>query len=502
MENFDIVVVGSGIGGLVSALILAKMGQKVCVVERNNQYGGALQTFSRDKCLLDTGVHYLGGLKKGEILHKYFSFLGIMDNLNLIEMDNDGFDKITFDNDSQMYPFAQNETRFIEKLSEIFPSERENLTEFIKKIKEICLKFPLYNFHLGEHCSEILHENLKNFITKITQNPKLQAVLLGSNFLYAGDLEKTPLYVYALIMNSYISGAFKCEKGGSQITQLLLKELRKHNAKLYKHTQITQVIFTEKGEIQSVISEKGEIFTAKKFIFNTDIRQTINIIGKEKFRKSFINRIEQFTPSCGCFSLHLVLYPEKIKNFNYNIYHYPNFESVWINPKKQKKFADFYMLSSVASKKNPTYTESLSLLTYMNYDEVKKWENSFNTIYKKSIRAEEYQIFKEKHAQILIQKLEKKIPNILSSIKSIHTSTPLSYRDYLGTFNGAMYGYEKDSGNPLHTMISPKTKISNLFLTGQSISMHGILGCTIGAFNTCNEILGSELMNQHIFKKF
>jgi hypothetical protein len=56
----------------------------------------------------------------------------------------------------------------------------------------------------------------------------------------------------------------------------------------------------------------------------------------------------------------------------------------------------------------------------------------------------------------------------------------------------------KSSENPLKTMVSPRTKIDNLFLTGQSVNMHGILGCTIGAFNTCAEILGKELIDERL----
>src|SRR5690606_38609915 len=60
-ESFDIIVIGSGLGGLVCAAILAKEGRKVLVLEKNKQYGGNLQTFVRNRCIFDTGVHYLGG---------------------------------------------------------------------------------------------------------------------------------------------------------------------------------------------------------------------------------------------------------------------------------------------------------------------------------------------------------------------------------------------------------------------------------------------------------
>lgn len=98
----------------------------------------------------------------------------------------------------------------------------------------------------------------------------------------------------------------------------------------------------------------------------------------------------------------------------------------------------------------------------------------------------------------MLNALEKKIPGLRHSIKKIYTSSPLSYRDYIGSFEGNMYGYMKSSDNPLKTMVSPRTKIDNLFLTGQSVNMHGILGVTIGAFNTCSEILGKDKIDKRL----
>ncbi len=57
-----------------------------------------------------------------------------------------------------------------------------------------------------------------------------------------------------------------------------------------------------------------------------------------------------------------------------------------------------------------------------------------------------------------------------------------------------MYGYVKDVSNPLFSFISPRTKIENLFFTGQSLNMHGILGVTISGVVTCSEILGGKYL--------
>ena len=499
-KEFDILVIGSGLGGLVSALILAKEGLKVCVLEKNNQYGGNLQTFSRDKLIFDTGVHYLGGLSKGQNLHQYFSYLEIMDELELQKMDENGYDKITFGGDEIEYPHAQGYENFVEQLSQYFPEERDNLEDYCEEIQRICSQFPRYNL-IGKdnYSEEILHLNTKRFIESLTSNKKLQSILLGSNFLYAGDSENVPFYVHALTVNSYIQSAYKCVKGGSQISKLLIKKLREYGAEVHKHAEVSEMIFNENNILAGAKTESGKEYLAKQIISNIEIRSLIKLIGEDKLKKSFLNRILSWEPISSCFSVYLVLKPQTIPNFNYNIYHYSSEELVWNAYQYTKEsWPETYMLSSTRSKHNAEFAESLTAISYMDFEEVKGWEKTFNTVADEHERGDLYEKFKFEKAEKMIVALEKKIPNLRQSVKKIYTSSPLSYRDYIGSFEGNMYGYIKSSENPLKTMVSPRTKINNLFLTGQSVNMHGILGCTIGAFNTCAEILGKEIIDERL----
>ncbi|WP_265132557.1 phytoene desaturase family protein [Chryseobacterium oranimense] len=496
-KEYDILVIGSGLGGLVSALILAKEGLKVCVLEKNNQYGGNLQTFSREKLIFDTGVHYLGGLSKGQNLHQFFSYLGIMDDLKLHKMDEDSYDKISFGDENIEYPHAQGYENFVEQLTAYFPNEKQNLENYCEEIQYVCAQFPRYQVVGKEsYNEEILHLNTKRFIESVTQDKKLQAVLLGSNFLYGGDSENIPFYVHALTVNSYIQSAYKCVKGGSQITKLLIKKLREHGAEVHKHSVVSEFIFNETGVLSSVKTKEGKEYTAKKFISNIEIRSFIKLIGEEKLRKSFLNRVLSWEPVSSCFSVYLILKPQSFPNFNYNIYHYSSEEMIWSAFRYSKEsWPETYMLSSTPSKHHPDYAESLTAISYMDFEEVKAWKETVNTVADEHERGLKYEQFKLEKAEKMITALERKIPNLRHFIKSIYTSSPLSYRDYIGSFEGNMYGYMKNSDNPLKTMVSPRTKIDNLFLTGQSVNMHGILGVTIGAFNTCAEILGKELID-------
>ncbi|MFY7816114.1 MAG: phytoene desaturase family protein [Chryseobacterium taeanense] len=503
-KEFDILVIGSGLGGLVSALILAKEGLKVCVLEKNNQYGGNLQTFSRDKLIFDTGVHYLGGLSEGQNLHQFFSYLGIIDELKLQKMDEDGYDKITFGDDDIEYPHAQGYENFVKQLSVYFPEEKENLENYCEEIQRVCSQFPRYNVVGKDHYNEeILHLNTKRFIESITQNEKLQAVLLGSNFLYAGDSENVPFYVHALTVNSYIQSAYKCINGGSQISKLLIRKLREHGAEVHKHAEVSEFIFNENDVLTGVRTKAGKEYFAGKFISNIEIRSAIKLIGENRLKKSFLNRILSWEPGPSCFSVYFVLKPKKIRNLNYNIYHFSSEEMIWNAYQYNKnEWPQTYMLSSTPSKHDTEFAESLTAISYMDFEEVKEWESTFNTITDEQERGELYHLFKSEKAEKMIAALEKKIPDLRRCIKNIYTSSPLSYRDYIGSFNGNMYGYCKSSENPLKTMVSPRTKIDNLFLTGQSVNMHGILGCTIGAFNTCAEIIGKELIDKRLTEFF
>ncbi|REC74184.1 all-trans-retinol 13,14-reductase [Chryseobacterium elymi] len=499
-KEYDILVIGSGLGGLVSALILAKEGLKVCVLEKNKQYGGNLQTFSREKLIFDTGVHYLGGLSKGQNLHQFFSYLEIIDDLELHQMNEDGYDKISFGDENIEYPHAQGYENFIEQLTTYFPNEKQNLESYCEEIQYVCAQFPRYQV-IGKdsYNEEILHLNTKRFIESVTQDKKLQAVLLGSNFLYGGDSENIPFYVHALTVNSYIQSAYKCVKGGSQITKLLIKKLRQYGAEVHKHSEVSGFIFDEAGVLSSVTTKSGKEYAAKKFISNIEIRSFIKLIGEEKLRKSFLNRVMSWEPVSSCFSVYLVLKPQSLPNFNYNIYHYSSEEMVWNAFRYSKdSWPETYMLSSTPSKHRPDYAESLTAISYMDFEEIKDWEKTVNTVAEEHDRGLKYEHFKLEKAEKMISALEKKIPNLRHSIKSIYTSSPLSYRDYIGSFEGNMYGYMKSSDNPLKTMVSPRTKTDNLFLTGQSVNMHGILGVTIGAFNTCAEILGKEIVDERL----
>jgi all-trans-retinol 13,14-reductase len=494
MEHYDIIIIGSGIGGLVCADILGREGYRVCVLEKNRQLGGCLQVYVRDRMIFDTGVHYIGGLEKGQNLHQVFRYLGIIDKLKLQRMDLDAFDKIIFENDSKEYAYAQGYDRFIDTLSRDFPAEKDAIIKYCDTLKQICSIFPLYNLRMSGGLSEkqkVMGIDTKSYIESITANPKLQAVLAGNNMLYAGQGDKTPLYVHALILNSYIESAWKCVDGGSQIAKLLARNIRARGGVVKNYSEVKK-LHEENDLIVSVELADGSILYADSFISNIHPVKTLEMTGSLKIRHAYRNRLKSLENSVSSFSLDLVFKKNSFKYLKSN-YYYHKEGMVWLGPDyREDEWPAAYAVFTPLTSRTSLYAEGMSILTYMRYSEVKQWENTFNTVSSSDSRGEDYEAFKKIKAEKLLDEVEKKFPGIRNCIEACYTSSPLSYRDYIGNNDGSMYGIVKDYKDPMKTFIAPRTKLPNLYFTGQNLNLHGILGSTMSALMTCVTLLGSE----------
>ena len=502
-QEYDVVIIGSGLGGLLCANILAEEGYKVCVLEKNQQIGGNLQTFVRDRVIFDTGVHYLGGLGEGENLNRFFSYFGIMDKLKLEKMDENGSDIITFDGDKNEYPYAQGYENFIRVLSNKFPAEEKNIKKYCNEIKRVCSRFPLYNLKKGESYhsdSELMQTNAKEFIASLTKNVKLRNVLAATNLLYAGIGEKTPFYIHALVVNSYILSAWRLINGGSQIAKLLAGNIRKFGGEILKRSEVKELVF-QGEEIRFAELKNEKKIKGKIFISNAHPLTTLELLEPGKVRKSYYTRFKSLENSVSAFSLYLVFKKNKVKYVKHNNYHFKT-EDVWKPIEyKEREWPQSYGAFMVSTSKTKKYAEGMALLTYMRFDEMKKWENSSSTVAYPDVRDKEYEEFKRKKSELLIDELEKKMPGISKNIKAYYSSTPLTYRDYIATPDGSMYGIVKDCFDPVKTMVSARTKVKNLFFTGQNLHFHGVLGVTVSAFITCSEILGLDYLLNKIYKK-
>ena len=179
---------------------------------------------------------------------------------------------------------------------------------------------------------------------------------------------------------------------------------------------------------------------------------------------------------------------DSFKHLNHNYYYFEQEDPWGVLNYTQENWPLGFALFFTTSGHDEEYTEGVTVMAYMRFEDVKKWENTFNTVSNETSRGNDYEAFKKEKAEILFDVVERQFPGFKSCIKSYTTATPLSARDYIGTDDGSLYGLTKDYRDPLKSFISPRTKIHNLLLTGQNLNLHGVLGVTVSAVLTCSQI--------------
>lgn len=493
MKKIDVIIVGGGLGGLECGALLCKEGLSVLVLEQSPKSGGFFQPFKRNGHLIDSSVHYIGSLDKGELLHDLFKYLGISNDVNLMRLDSEGFDNVHLE--GKKYPVAMGHDQFSESLSVSFPGESKNINSYIRRIKVIgkeTLNSVLNSSGISGEAMKYLSMSAYDEIERVFQNRDLLRVLTGNSIIYGGERQMTPFYVHAITTNSYFEGAYRFVGGADQLTTGLERKIFASGGEVRCSSRVNKII-TENNMVKGVELANGEIIESTYVISSLHPSLTLGLIDDNNaIRPVFRNRISSLKNSYGLFCLYLIMKKGAFPYMNSNHFIFNGADcpdSLNIPPQGG------IMVSMQVPVNDIKYAEVVSIMRPMYFGEVEKWDET-----QTGRRGDDYSEFKEREAGKMIDIAESRFPGIRSAISSKYSATPLTFRDYLSAPEGSAYGIMKNYANPLSTIVQPKTKIGNLFLTGQSLNLHGVMGVTITSLLTCYEILGAEYLSTKIVK--
>lgn len=484
--NFDFIIVGSGLGGLVSGIILAKEGYSVCVLEKNHQAGGNLQTFTREGHTFSTGLHYIGSMEEGQTLHRFFRYLGITDKLNLKKMDPEGFDRIGFGEEETGYMLAQGWENFRESMIRQFPVEKAAITAYVDAVRNTINGIPLYNLEsAGSSKLDVttLGRCTMHFLSGLTDNKRLQHVLAGANSVYHGAAHRTPFYVHSCIRNSFVSSAWKITGGSGKLVELLLETLSAFGGQVITDAEASGFSI-DHDKIESVVLKDGRKFFGKTVISNLHPAATLKMEGLENFRTAYRRRVESLENTAGFFTTYLVFKENFFPYLDYNYFHYQG-DEYFADRLDPLNWPHTYMIYTPYSEESQQFSRTASILSFMDMEQCRKW-----TDLPHDQRGAEYADFKALKANQLLDEVEKRFPRIREGIEQYYISTPATFKDFTGTPDGTGYGILKDCHDPVRSIVIPRTKIPNLYFTGQNLNIHGVLGTTISAVVTCSEFIG------------
>lgn len=481
--KYDIIIIGSGLGGLECAHILASAGKSVLVLERAGQAGGCIQSYVRRRRKWDTGFHYVSGLGEGQSLHNIFEHLGLL-KLPWHKLDKE-FDRILIGNRS--FALAQGYDSFVDTLASEFPEERAALARYANMLKSsLEQQFALLNPAVKSPYDLYadFETNAWQYLQETFRDPMLVNVLSAASLNMELRKESLPLFTFVHGNKGFIESSWRLKGDGSLIVNSLVNDICSQGGEIICDAEVSELV-EKNGKIVQARCANGEIYEADIFISDIHPTLTCGLIKGNGKVKNYYKRMSQSQNTHGVFTTSICVKPNTLAYFNYNQYIYKR-PNVWTFHLEDTQVSGL-MVSCRVPETGGEYARQIDLLTPMTWEKCKAWIHT-----RPGHRGDDYEAMKNQIADECVHLAEKVFPGLLEMIEDYYTSTPLTYHSYLGSPMGAAYGMRKDCNNPLMTMLSVRTPLPNLLLTGQNLILHGVHGVTVTSLFTCAEILGKE----------
>lgn len=506
-----VVIIGSGMGGLSCGVVLSKNGYDVTVLEQGRQIGGCLQCFSRGGARFETGMHFIGSAGEGETLERLLRYLEVRKDIRLSELDRDGYDVVCIE--GKRYRFANGRDAFIRQMTDYFPHQHEELKKYFDLIEKVASASRLHRLEDvgGDDAinTEYQLRSINEVVEGVITDPLLAKVLVGRLPLYAAERDKTPFATHAFITDFYNQSAYRIVGGSDKIAQSMKHTIEKYGGRVLPCHRVTRIVCDERHatgvEVERNVrprierikrmgeAEDREFFPCDYVISDAHPMRTLELTDSKLLRPAFRSRINSIPQTVGGFSVYLEFKEDTVPYQNYNFFGY-NSGTPWDCEKyDEQTWPKGYLYMHFCQEEKPRYAKTGVILSYMQMSDVAPWSGT-----KTGHRGADYEAFKQRKAEKLIDVVERDFPGFRDSIKHYYTSTPLTYYDYTGTEGGSMYGIARDIHLGVACRVPQRTKIPNVLQTGQNINSHGILGVTVGTIVTCSELLTAERIYQQI----
>ena len=476
------IIIGGGIGGLVTGALLAKEGFQVTVLEKNAIIGGGLQTFKRHGVGFPTGMHIFGGFREDGNLRKIFGYLGIMDEISLHPTDENASDVVTMMDTGETYCLPRGKEYFIAYLAEKFPAEKEHIKDYINRLFKLSEEEDL--FYLREASADhISHSD--DFLGSVNQlrdryitDPKLKALLAYLNPLFGGDPQTTPAYIHALLSTLHINGTFQFVGESQQMADALVKVIENAGGQVLANEEVVK-IEVENRQVTGVFTSKGHRYQAENYISDVHPDMLLRIIDPQAFSTAFKSRIQSVPETSSSFKVYI--------KFKDKAFPYQNHAHFCLSDTCDWPQSVMFVTPPVPQQGE--FAETMVIISPMDFGKVKQWENT-----RLGHRGEEYELWKQEMTNEMLAFMARLYPDFRNYIEFAFAASPLTIRDYYGNKEGSNYGFQKDSNHLMLSQMSVSTKVKNLFLTGQNVNIHGLCGVSLTAIETAEALVGRNMI--------
>lgn len=513
-EAWDAVVIGSGMGGLTTAALLAKHTRlRVLVLERHYTAGGYTHSFSRPGFDWDVGVHYIGQVHDPDAPLRRAS-----DHLTEGRLEwrrvPDVYDRAIIA--GHEYEFVSGEQRFRERMKEYFPREGRAIDAYVDAVKscarmsglyfaEKAIPRPAARIAGGLMRSPFLRwagRTTAQVLGGLTDNRELIAVLTAQWGDYGLPPAQSSFGIHATIAHHFLEGAAYPVGGAAQIAASVAPVIERAGGKIVVGAEVSEVL-VENGKASGVRMSDGKVFRAPRVISDAGAGNTLGSLLRSPAPgvEGILEEIRRLPPSMAYMTLYVGLdgAAAELDLKGANIWVHPTANHDGNLARFSEDFANPFpfLFISFPSAKDPDFEQrhpghaTVEVVTPVPYDWFRNWQD---TRWKR--RGAEYEEMKARFSRRLLAELECYVPAVRGRIVHAELSTPVTARHFMNYARGEAYGIAATPERFRLRALAPRTPVPGLYLTGQDVAMPGVTGALFGGALAASAVLGKNMISK------
>lgn len=495
----DVIVIGSGIGGLAAAAALSNDGRRVLVLERHYQPGGLTQTFERSGYTFNVGVHYVGGA--GIVEGRPGPAKKLFDALTPdgIEMASTGdvYDRVHFPDFS--FDFARPAGRLRADLKQRFPRQHEGIDRFFAALEEAQSALQsLFAAHampgpIGSALQWLKRSSIGRWVGSTTwqviqecvTDPGLQALLAAQWGTYGGRPTESSFAAHAMVMHHYLDGAWFPVGGSAVFAREFGRKIQSAGGTIRTRAEVAR-IRVHNGRVEGVTLADGEQIDARCVISDVGVRNTLRMLPTPEVDYRWADDALAIEPSVAYVGLYLGLEGDigalGATTANEWIYESWDVNAIWRDPFTEPDaaclFVSFPSLKDPSHQPGPARKHTCEIVALVDWDAFSQWDRE--GLEKGTPRSDDYAAYKALVERNLLAQFGRHFPRLAPLVRFHEASTPISVASITAAEHGAMYGLQTTPQRFLSPALRPRTPIGGLVLAGQDACAPGVTGALMG----------------------